>query len=84
MDHRFEGMESRFGEMEGRFGALETRMGSVDDKLGRIERILDLMWTRSRKLASSRRAQSVSASHAPPFPRPLSKPGGWELADPPL
>ncbi|KAI0737618.1 hypothetical protein C8Q80DRAFT_1212220 [Daedaleopsis nitida] len=60
IEHRFEGMDARLGGLDGRFGALEARVGSMDEKLGRIERILDEMWTRSRKLASSRRAQSVN------------------------
>ena len=73
MEHRFEGMEARFGGMEHRFGALEVRVGSMDEKLTRIEKMLEAMWSRSRKLASSRRAQSVNVSSSG-YPRPLPSP----------
>ena len=89
MEHRFGAMEARFGTMESRYEALEGKIGAMDEKMTRIEKMLEAMWTRSRKLASSRRAQSVNvaplpnhgASHV--YPRPLPTPGGWELTDSP-
>ncbi|TFK85020.1 hypothetical protein K466DRAFT_647032 [Polyporus arcularius HHB13444] len=83
MEHRFEGMEAKLGGMEDRFGALEVRVSSMDDKLTRIEKMLEAMWSRSRKLASSRRAQSVNVSSSG-YPRPLpsTPPPRWECDTP--
>lgn len=77
---RFDATDARLGALETRFGALEARVGSVDDKLDRIEKMLEAMWSRSRKLASSRRATSVNVTVGggmPGYPRPLPTPG-WD------